>query len=50
MTKGMYKVRDNRTGQVRTVYAVNGLLFLLFADGHWCWEDMSFYTPVEDEQ
>ena len=46
----MYKVRDNRTGQVRTVYFVTGQFFLLFGDGHSYWDDMGFYTPGEDEE
>lgn len=46
----MYKVRDNRTGQVRTVYFVTGRFFLLFGDCGWYWDDMGFYTPVEDEE
>ena len=46
----MYKVRDIRTGQMRTVYFVSGQFFLLFENGHWCWDDMGFYTPVEDEE
>lgn len=46
----MYKVRDNRTGRVHTVYSVNGQLFLLFEDGHWYWDDMGFYAPVEGEE
>lgn len=46
----MYKVRDIRTGQMRTVYFVSGQFFLLFANGCWYWDDMGFYTPVEDEE
>lgn len=46
----MYQVKDTRTGEVRTVYFVNGQFFLLFADGYWYWDDMGFYTPVEGEK
>ena len=44
----MFRVRDKRNGTVRTVYAINGLLFLFFADGCWCWDAIDLYEPVED--
>lgn len=44
----MFKVRDLRNGEVRTVYSVNGILFLFFINGVWCWDTMDHYVPVEE--
>lgn len=42
----MFKVRDKKTGEMFTVYAVNGALFLLYIDGVWTWEPMGKYQPA----
>lgn len=44
----MFKVRDLRNGQVRTVYAINGLYFMFFVDGVWCYDSIEFFEPVEE--
>ena len=45
----MFKVRDLRNGQMRTVYAISGLYFLFFVDGCWCWDKCEYYIPMEEE-
>jgi hypothetical protein len=42
----MFKVRDKETDNVLTVYAVNGMLFLVYIDGVWTWEPMGKYQPA----
>lgn len=44
----MFKVRDLRSGEVKTVYAVMGPMFLFFTDGLWCVDEMGHYAPVEE--
>lgn len=46
----MFKVREKKSGRELVVYAVVGGMFLLYDNGHWYWDDMGFYTPVEDEE
>lgn len=45
----MFKVKNIKTGQVRTVYAVNGHYFMFYEEGHWLFEDMGLYAPLEGE-
>ena len=47
--KTVFKVRDIRNGTVRTVYATNGMYFLFFVDGCWCWDKFEFYVPAEEQ-
>lgn len=42
----MFKVMDKESGEVFTVYAVNGTLFLLYDGGVWTWEPMGKYEPA----
>ena len=49
----MFRVRHKETGEIRTVYAVSGVLFLFyahrtFAVSHWEWGAIEDYEPVED--
>ena len=45
----MFKVKNIKTGQVRTVYAMHGNHFVFFENGYWVYEDMRLYVPVEKE-
>lgn len=45
----MFKVQNLHTGQVRTVYAVNGHFFLFYEEGHWFYDDIGQYAPVEEQ-
>ena len=46
----MFKVKEKETGEIFTVYAVNGALFLIydesFGGGTWLWEPMGQYIPA----
>ena len=42
----MFKVRHKETGDIYTVYGMNGSMFLLY--GHeWFYEYMGYFEPVE---
>ena len=45
-----FKVKDKQTGEIFTVYAVNGSAFLIFDEnfneGTWLWEPMGKYIPA----
>lgn len=43
----MFKVVSTRSGEVRTVYAVVGSLFL-FWKGAWVYEEQKYYFPLEE--
>lgn len=42
----MFRVIDKETFNIFTVYAVNGMQFLLYVDGVWLWEPMGKYMPA----
>lgn len=44
----MFKVREIKTGAVRTVYAVQGGLFLMYEAGVWFWDHIQKYEPIEE--
>lgn len=46
----MFKVRHKETGEIRTVYAINGSMFLLydFCHNEWYYEYIRFFEPLED--
>ena len=41
----MFKVRNIKGGNVRTVYAVCGTMFLMYEDGMWFYDDIAHYEP-----
>ena len=44
----MFKVISIRSGEIRTVYAVDHCArFLIYKDGEWSWNDSRYYRPVE---
>lgn len=43
----MYKARDVRTGEIVTVYALNGTMFLLFNGLEWYYDDIKNYEPAD---
>ena len=45
----MYKVIHKETGEIRTVYGITGIRFLLWNEKDDCWEyeDMEKYRPAE---
>lgn len=43
----MYKVKDKRTGEIVTVYALNGTMFLLFNGFEWYYDDIKNYEPAD---
>ena len=47
----MFKVMDKTTGEVFTVYGLNGTYFLVYnaAFDWWFYKDMEECRPVEDE-
>ncbi len=46
----MFKVKDKESGEVFTVYAVSGTMFLIFdrryTGGVWIWTPMDKYEPA----
>jgi len=48
----MYKVKNIHTGQIVTVYAVNGLTFLIYDRSEpvpcWKYQPMNDFEPLED--
>lgn len=44
----MYKVRSLRSGNIYTVYGLNGALFLLRKNGKWVYEPIEYYEPMEE--
>ena len=46
----MFKVKEKQTGEIFTVYAVNGATFLIFNKkyngGAWLWEPNGKYIPA----
>ena len=46
----MFKVRRKETGEIFTVFAVNGATFLIYDEiyngGTWLWEPMGKYIPA----
>jgi len=46
----MFKVKDKQTGEIFTVYAVNGAAFLIYDaaynGGMWLWEPNGKYIPA----
>jgi hypothetical protein len=46
----MFKVKHRKTGQIRTVYGVNGFMFLFYIYGSWEWLPIAGYEPVEEAQ
>ena len=47
----MFRVRHKVSGEVRTVYAMDGLYFMVWdAEARtWCWVPISEYEPVENK-
>ncbi|MBR5022829.1 MAG: hypothetical protein IKY18_06485 [Oscillospiraceae bacterium] len=43
----MYKVKNIATGEVRTVYALCGTMFLFHNGLEWHYDNMEYYMPVE---
>ena len=43
----MYKVKNTETGEVRTVYALCGTMFLFHNGIEWHYDNMENYMPVE---
>ena len=47
----MFKVKDNETGEIFTVYAIQGGAFLIFRklndQDMWLWEPMGKFIPIE---
>lgn len=43
----MYKVKNTETGEVRTVYALCGTMFLFHNGVEWHYDNMENYMPVE---
>lgn len=44
----MFKVIHTDSGEVRTVYAIYGTKFLIWA-GVWMWLDMNQFEPMEEQ-
>lgn len=40
----MFKVEDKTTGEIYTVYGLNGTHFMIYDDEHDCW----FYKYIEE--
>lgn len=48
---GLFKVKSKRSGTVRIVYAVQGIIlpqFLFYRDGKWEWDSSCYYEPLEE--
>ena len=47
----MFRVRHKVSGEVRTVYAMDGLYFMIWnaETRTWCWVPISEYEPVEED-
>ena len=47
----MFQVKCRKSGEVYTVYAVIGTLFLVWDDEDecWAWRDMSGFVPLHGE-
>lgn len=43
----MFKVKDNRTGAIKTAYDVSGIMLLFFDGLEWYWDYMEYYRPME---
>lgn len=43
----MFEVKDIRVGEIKTVYAICGTMFMFYNNGDWYWDDMQYYEPVE---
>ena len=50
---GLFKVKSKRSGEIRTVYAVEattyGTMFFVFHNGEWEWQWCGHYEPVKEE-
>lgn len=44
----MFKAYHMKTGKIHTVYAVCGIMFLLYDGTAWHYDYMENYEPVED--
>lgn len=45
----MFKVVEIATGEIHTVYGMNGTYFLVYDDkNHWYYIDMDICRPVEE--
>lgn len=45
----MFKVKNIRTGEIKTAYAVCGIMFLFYNGIDWYCDDIANYKPVEVE-
>lgn len=48
--KEMFRVKNKETGQEYIVYAVGNeylTRFLIYKDGHWKWQSMDNFVPVD---
>lgn len=45
----MFKVKHLITGEIRTVYAVHGIMFLFYDETGWASDYIDRYEPVEVE-
>lgn len=46
----MFKVKNIITGEIRTVYGINGIMFIFHNGTNWFYDDMELYAPVEDSE
>lgn len=43
----VFKVREKKSGRELVVYAVIGVMFLLYDNGCWVFDGIEHYEPVE---
>ena len=44
----MFKVKNVSTGEIRTVYAICGIMFMFYDGTAWVCDYMDQYEPVEE--